>query len=193
VASDRSTVGGGENNTASNIWATVGGGFENLAGDGGASVGGGLANTRTVTQPDRGGYGNVATNYCATIGGGYLNTANGYYSAVAGGYVTQRANITTQCVGERTTWLQGPTLLSPVATTITANGEWSFAAGRYAQAIMPAPLSGRIPPRRILGTQELIILIAPPVVWSCKPPPAISGRGSAHQHPRVHPQVTLLM
>ncbi len=100
------TVGGGRLNTASGDHATVGGGYDNAASGAGATVGGGHFNT--ASGPDAtagGGYGNTASGYIATVGGGWGNQATNSNATVPGGMYN------------------------------VAGGQYSFAAGRQAQAI----------------------------------------------------------
>ncbi len=81
------TVGGGENNSATNDNATVGGGYNNEASSNDATVGGGYSNEASGNYATvGGGYHNTASNYHATVGGGSSNTASNYHATVGGGY-----------------------------------------------------------------------------------------------------------
>jgi hypothetical protein len=80
------TVGGGANNTASELYAMVGGGQTNTASNLNTTVGGGLYNTASgYIATIGGGINNAASGQYATIGGGFYNTASGIGSFVGGG------------------------------------------------------------------------------------------------------------
>jgi hypothetical protein len=102
---DWSTIGGGEGNTTLNWWATVGGGRQNENSGDSGTIAGGEANTLSgAVASIGGGSGNYCPGYFATIGGGLRNTNGGDGAVIPGG-----------------TWN-------------TAVGQFSFAAGRGAQA-----------------------------------------------------------
>jgi hypothetical protein len=86
VTDDWGTVGGGSNNTATNL-ATVGGGENNTAGGRYATVGGGQGNTASTNSwaTVGGGDTNAAGHSYATVGGGDGNTASGAAATVGGG------------------------------------------------------------------------------------------------------------
>jgi hypothetical protein len=69
-----STVGGGQNNSASSVWTTVAGGRNNTANANDATVAGGNLNTAGGGTPNS-----------MFVGGGYNNTAGGWYNVVVGG------------------------------------------------------------------------------------------------------------
>jgi hypothetical protein len=101
------TIGGGQGNTVSASYGTIGGGLGNTASTAGATVGGGYYNVVTATGASAtiaGGHSNIASGLFSTIGGGSANTTSGYHAMVPGGYNN------------------------------TAQGNFSFAAGRRAQA-----------------------------------------------------------
>lgn len=81
-----STIGGGQNNTASNTSSTVAGGGSNSASGASSTVGGGSSNTASgTTSAVAGGTFNTASDVAAFIGGGQSNTANTNDSTVCGG------------------------------------------------------------------------------------------------------------
>ena len=115
-----STVDGGRSNTASGQYSTVGGGGEavpgspltaNSAKDDYDTVGGGGSN--------QAGTGANAATY-ATICGGYDNEATDHYATVGGGYGNKA---------------QGARATVPGGSNNIASGQYSFAAGRQAQAM----------------------------------------------------------
>jgi len=81
------TVGGGRENSASNIYTTTAGGRGNTASGNYATVGGGYRNTANYTNTTvAGGSQNTSSGYYATVGGGGTNTASGtWYATVSGG------------------------------------------------------------------------------------------------------------
>ncbi|MFB0537257.1 MAG: tail fiber domain-containing protein [Anaerolineae bacterium] len=135
ASSDAATVGGGHDNTASNIEATVSGGYGNIASGYAATVGGGYGNDATHEYTTIGGgwnnvaslgaatvcggHSNEAPNWDATVGGGWDNTASGNKATVGGGYGNEAG---------------GYAATIPGGTDNTASGDYSFAAGRRAQA-----------------------------------------------------------
>ncbi len=79
------TVGGGDYNIASNLYATVGGGNGNDASGSYATIGGGNGNDASGSYATvGGGDGNDASGSYATVGGGRSNIAAGDYSFAAG-------------------------------------------------------------------------------------------------------------
>jgi hypothetical protein len=106
----RATIGGGETNSvlAGANYAAIGGGYGNKAGALSAAVAGGRANQALGQEAAiGGGSSNLAAGLRATIAGGSLNTASNYASTVAGGENNR------------------------------ALADYSFAAGRNAQALHP--------------------------------------------------------
>jgi Chaperone of endosialidase len=71
ATADFDTIGGGEQNSTSDLWATVGGGKINSAGGSSSTVCGGEQNS--------------ANGAWGTIGGGAINSAGGQYATVPGG------------------------------------------------------------------------------------------------------------
>lgn len=81
-----STIGGGENNKATNNDSTIAGGIFNQSTGIQSSVGGGNANIASATQTTvAGGAENTASATNAAIGGGRLNVASAQYATIAGG------------------------------------------------------------------------------------------------------------
>ena len=103
-----STIGGGVNNAAAGSSGTVAGGQLNLASGSATAVGGGLQNTASGdSSAVGGGEGNTASGFAATVGGGADNSATALAATVPGG----RGNL--------------------------AGADYTFAAGRKAQAVHP--------------------------------------------------------
>jgi hypothetical protein len=144
------TVGGGEDNTASDAHATVGGGRQNIASSQYATVGGGWGNTASANNSTvGGGYGNIASYLYTTVGGGYENTAGHNYATVGGG-IRNKASYLYATVGggsgnlahgyyatvgggsHDTTY--GYCAAIPGGQLNRAKGDYSFAAGRRAKA-----------------------------------------------------------
>lgn len=81
-----STIAGGERNTASGIRSTIGGGFNNTSSNSNTVVGGGISN--------------VASGDSAFVGGGNSNNASSDYSSIGGGNTNATtANKSTICGG----------------------------------------------------------------------------------------------
>jgi hypothetical protein len=119
----QSTVGGGEYNLASGWRGVISGGYADTASAMYTTIGGGRNNVATVAHATVGGGAeNRATNNSTTIAGGFQNTASGYNSTVCGG-VLNSAN--------------GYSATIPGGSQNEASGDYSFAAGRKAQAIHP--------------------------------------------------------
>lgn len=110
----------GAPNTVISGFGTVGGGQGNTSGADG-TVGGGQGNTSGPSATVGGGQGNTASGSQATVGGGDSNTASGAEATVGGG----EANTAS---GVRAT--------VPGGAFNTAGGDYSFAAGRRAEAIL---------------------------------------------------------
>ncbi len=86
VSGEKSTVGGGYENSASAPYTTVGGGVYNTANTDWATVGGGYANTAGwLAASVGGGDSNTASGETSTIGGGESNEASGLNSTISGG------------------------------------------------------------------------------------------------------------
>lgn len=129
------TVAGGEDNAASDVGASVGGGFGNTADANNATVGGGGGNTAGsdgATVP--GGNLNTAGGGGATVGGGYSNTAGGARATVAGGLLNAASNFQAAVGGGFSNTASGRTATVSGGHSNTAAGDYSFAAGRRAQA-----------------------------------------------------------
>ena len=87
ASTDRSTIGGGAQNTVTGEYATVSGGLRNQADGVGVFVGGGEDNTaRQGWSVVAGGAGNLARLNGDTVGGGINNLAAGPNATVPGGH-----------------------------------------------------------------------------------------------------------
>jgi len=121
VGGDYSAVSGGAGNTAANSFATVGGGQVNTAGGYSSVIAGGWDNLINdwAYSVIGGGLENVVDAEIATIAGGGANLANGPGAAIGGG-----------------SWhlASGRAATIPGGDCNTALGDWSFAAGYWAQA-----------------------------------------------------------
>ncbi|MBK9247192.1 MAG: hypothetical protein IPM69_03550 [Ignavibacteria bacterium] len=81
-----STIGGGNQNTASNGNTTVGGGFGNTASGNTSTVAGGNTNTASASYSTiSGGIGNAVSGMYGTVSGGRANTASGVGAYIGGG------------------------------------------------------------------------------------------------------------
>ena len=151
-------IGGGAGNQAGDnagtvddgVGATVGGGYYNIASDEYATVGGGVENDASGAHSTvAGGYRNTASGYMATVGGGDENFATGYYAAVGGGvnnsattvHATVGGGEHNAASGQQATvgggaWntASGWRATVPGGSQNDAQGDYSFAAGRRAQA-----------------------------------------------------------
>ena len=100
VSGNYGTVGGGNFNSASSIFATVSGGGRNTASGDANAIGGGILNsTNGVTSTVAGGMENTASADNATVSGGYLNVSAGVSSTVSGG--------SGNCAGGLLSWAGG--------------------------------------------------------------------------------------
>jgi hypothetical protein len=84
----RSTIGGGQNNSATQDYCVVGGGSSNNCRGSGSVIAGGSGNmttASTASQTIGGGASNETTQPYATVGGGRSNTASGQDATVVGG------------------------------------------------------------------------------------------------------------
>jgi len=141
----RSVVGGGNNNVASGFGATVSGGSSNTASGVTSVVAGGSSNTASEQRTTvAGGEVNHASGYAATVGGGGVNTASQTYAIVAGGYGNTASGQGAAIGGGG--WdggsYDGNTASGNAATVPggwnnSASGNYSFAAGRSANAANP--------------------------------------------------------
>lgn len=99
VAAGESFVGGGQQNTASGVYATIGGGSGNIAAGSDSFIGGGVDNFTKLSYSFVGGGGfNSCSNNFGVIGGGYNNSVaqDSEGGATLGGefnFVGQRYNI----------------------------------------------------------------------------------------------------
>jgi len=145
------TIGGGFRNTVSGGFACIGGGQLNSASGSGAVVVGGVANTAGASYATvGGGQVNSATSEGATVAGGGFNRVSARYATVSGGWdnITTGGAFGTIAGGEKNR-VRAPygvvsggssnTILANYATVPgglgnTADGTYSFAAGRRAKA-----------------------------------------------------------
>lgn len=135
-------IGGGKENIASGESATVGGGLGNKANGFRATIGGGLWNeARSYIVTIAGGYGNIAGSeatmdgWLATVGGGYYNTASGNNSTIGGGFLNTASFTDTTISGGRENEASGESATVPGGFDNVAAGDYSFAAGRHAEAL----------------------------------------------------------
>jgi hypothetical protein len=153
ASSDYATVGGGYSNEASASYATIAGGGRsdlqdpntgNLVTDDYGTIGGGghnQAGDNAGTTGDRtfatvgGGNGNIASDSYATVAGGMNNAASGYQSTVSGGYSNEANGDGSTVCGGRDNTASGLRATAAAGYKNTAAGDYSFAAGRRAQAI----------------------------------------------------------
>ena len=115
-----SVIGGGTDNVASGQQSTVAGGAGNIASYGSAAVGGGNGNQ------------SIADN--ATVAGGYSNIADGQYSFIGGGSTNRASDEFATVGGGSSNTASGAHATVPGGSGNTALGDYSFAAGRRAQA-----------------------------------------------------------
>ncbi|MGC9357239.1 MAG: tail fiber domain-containing protein [Anaerolineae bacterium] len=126
-------IGGGGNNTFGNRvidhYGTIGGGLNNLIG----SWNGDPTDAQYATIC--GGGGNQATGLYTTIGGGAGNQATYEYATVAGGYSNIATDENATVGGGSLNEAKGDSATVPGGSVNQAYGNYSFAAGRYAQAL----------------------------------------------------------
>ena len=155
ASGDYSTVGGGQDNIASNWYSTVGGGLlgtasgdlstvgggqDNIASGSASTVAGGVIGTASGSYSTvGGGLGNMATLANSTVGGGWHNTASGQTgnatATVGGGaYNTASGDWSTVGGGESNQATNTYTTV-PGGENNIAGGQYSFAAGFQAQAL----------------------------------------------------------
>jgi hypothetical protein len=135
VTQDFGTVGGGSGNTA-NTWATVGGGWVNTASGGWATVGGGEVNTASGGDATvAGGYRNTASTGGATVSGGSENTASSTWATVGGGQANTASGYQATVGGGLNNQATSASATVPGGWSNVASGQFSFAAGRNAQAL----------------------------------------------------------
>lgn len=134
-------IGGGMNNDAAGYTSVVGGGQHNNASGYGNTIGGGRANnTGGEYSTVSGGRYNNATNDLATVGGGKYNYARGLYSVIAGGGGADAADSNSASGdysaigGGQRNIASGAYATVPGGLSNTAQGDYSFAAGRRAKA-----------------------------------------------------------
>lgn len=124
-------AGGGEagnRNTVTDAYGTVGGGRRNRAGDNDAV----LDDSDYATVG--GGDGNVASGYSATVGGGRSHVASGNEATVGGGGSNQASGVDATVAGGGGNVASGAGATVPGGILNTASGDYSFAAGRNANA-----------------------------------------------------------
>ena len=116
-------------NLVTDDYGTVGGGGNNQAGDNAGTTG-----DRTFATVG-GGNNNTASHSYATVAGGMNNAASGYQSTVSGGYSNDASGDGSAVCGGRDNTASGLRATVPAGYKNTAAGDYSFAAGRRAQAI----------------------------------------------------------
>jgi hypothetical protein len=120
------TIGGGENNRNVGFNATIGGGANNFAGgEVGSTIGGGLHNRAGLGE---------AFAFAATVGGGEDNNASHSNSTVGGGLSNTASDSYATVGGGSSNTASGHASTIPGGDRNTAGGDYSFAAGRNAQA-----------------------------------------------------------
>jgi hypothetical protein len=126
-----STVGGGQNNTASATLATIGGGDSNTSSGTRSTIAGGNGNTASSSYSFvGGGQSNTAqTNTHATVCGGNGNTASGQYSFVGGGYLNTASATWSIVAGGISNLTTGVGAAIAGGQNNTASGSRSFVAG----------------------------------------------------------------
>ncbi len=131
-------IGGGGNNAISNINGVIGGGANNLVDGNAATIGGGSEN---IVHSDHstisGGQANWIDGFFyghSAIGGGLGNWCLGEYATVAGGFLNTNANDLTAIGGGEFNRASGLASTVPGGSRNSAAGDFSFAAGRRAQA-----------------------------------------------------------
>ena len=150
------TIPGGEQNTigAGAGAATVGGGFGNVIGDNAGSstiaggygnavssnsiystIGGGVNNHAGPEATIGGGYNNVASGQYATLGGGYFDNASGQYATLGGGQYNTASGQYATVGGGGNNMADGLAATVPGGLANDALGNFSFAAGKGAQAL----------------------------------------------------------
>ncbi len=133
----RSTVSGGQSNTADGGWSTVGGGENNTASGDRATVGGGRSNAGDGAYGTIAGGGEAAPGTAATA-----NRVTDDYGTVGGGGNNQAGDGTASTTNERyatvgggqSNTASGQGSMIPGGFDNEASGDFSFAAGRSAQA-----------------------------------------------------------
>lgn len=142
----RTTVAGGQNNTAYAPYATVGGGAEHLANGTYSTVGGGYSNAASGFASSVAGYDNSTTGSYSNIGGGRGNTSDGTDSTVGGGATNTASGIgctigggqNNDAIGERCTVAGGLGNAANLLFSTVGGGElnvagmsWTTVAGGF--------------------------------------------------------------
>ena len=123
AAGDRAVVVGGLSNISSGTSSFMGAGAENEASANVCGIVAGASNTIPPSGDRAGivaGGSNTASGSSAFIGAGDVNTASGDFSIIGGGHTNTASGITSTIPG---------------GDSNIAAGDWSFAAGREAQAL----------------------------------------------------------
>ncbi len=132
---DNATIGGGRENIANGKDTTIGGGYGNATSGDSATVGGGVNNTASGNNATvGGGQTNIASGIFATVGGGNHNTASGANATVGGGWNNTASGGNATVGGGRINTASGFAATVPGGVENEASGDYSFAAGRRAQA-----------------------------------------------------------
>jgi hypothetical protein len=131
-------------------YATIAGGFQNTNSGQNSAIGGGYQNVVGDTGTVAGGQKNAATGFAAAVGGGVLNTAGGdrsfvgcgwqntvqsQYGTISGGSLNSISLIGGAATigGGSQNFVSGFYATVPGGLFNTANGDFSFAAGRQAK------------------------------------------------------------
>ena len=135
VTGDFGTVGGGALNIAGQF-GTIAGGTENSASGSTAAVGGGQVNIASgILSTIAGGQQNTASANGATVGGGLNNFASGSTATVAGGFFNNASSNNAAIGGGVDNIASGQNSTIPGGANCVASGNFSFAAGKAAQAL----------------------------------------------------------
>lgn len=136
-----SFIGGGSNNTTSNVYTTIcGGAYNTITGDC-AVVAGGYANRAgNVDATVGGGRFHTASGPSSTIGGGYADTASGDYATIAGGsdnnavspYASVGGGSGNNAIGWFSSIAGGGLNTSSHNYTSVGGGAFNVASGEYA-------------------------------------------------------------
>ena len=138
MAEGGSAIGGGSRNRAMDT-STVAGGFANFAVGSSSTVGGGGFNAASALHATVAGGGlNYASTGASTVGGGYSNNAVGVPGdtgqTIAGGMYNRVSSSVSTIGGGTGNEASGLSATIPGGWSNTAEGDFSFAAGREAIA-----------------------------------------------------------
>ena len=133
---DHAVVGGGQSNVASGSYGVVGGGNGNNTIGADDVLAGGYNNTSAGGNNSTisGGNGNNSSGSQAVIGGGQSNSVSAFYSAIGGGVNNMATNNSSVVCGGTNNLSGGYAATVPGGSDNLALGDYSLAAGRFAQA-----------------------------------------------------------